>query len=370
MESFFEHISQFHGNLNHIESFDTSAKSLRRVLGSVFRHHFAANNIVDNGLIKAAINHLDDCPHVQSTPQCDGPYNSFIAVQINKSMTEELEVLERYFNTFYKSLKSSFIKPYTGHLTLLALNIPNLLALNSAGKALTESINKWLAMPDIKACKGELQVSFRGIDCFEEKTLYLDVDQNKHQLQILHDILYETFCSYGFSCDKKFTSHLTICRLKKPSFVTSIIKSQFKDFSFCQSSFNYISLRPMKNKTLTCTDEYKRIPFVHDSTIDILSQNSSNYSRSSMFSRSTYTPSNNDSVLLMFDSDPPVCDNFARRNDILGHADPELSYLDEVSPEDIKMVYNGEPPVTDQSTKLQGPSSKKLLEDLHTVLQP
>ena len=370
MESFFEHISQFHGNLNHIESFDTSAKSLRRVLGSVFRHHFAANNIVDNGLIKAAINHLDDCPHVQSTPQCDGPYNSFIAVQINKSMAEELEVLERYFNTFYKSLKSSFIKPYTGHLTLLALNIPNLLALNSAGKALTESINKWLAMPDIKACKGELQVSFRGIDCFEEKTLYLDVDQNKHQLHMLHDILYETFCSYGFSCDKKFTSHLTICRLKKPSFVTSIIKSQFKDFSFGQSSFNYISLRPMKNKTLTCTDEYKRIPFVHDSTIDILSQNSSHYSRSSMFSRSTYTPSDNDSVLLMFDSDPPVCDNFARRNDILGHADPELSYLDEVSPEDIKMVYNGEPPVTDQSTKLQGPSSKKLLEDLHSVLHP
>ena len=248
MESFFEHISQFHGNLNCLDkTYDTSAKSLRRVLGSVFRHHFAANKIVDNGLIKAAINHLDDCPHVQIKPQCDGPYNSFIAVQVDNSMTNELEVLERYFNTFYKSLKSSFIKPYTGHVTLLALNIPNLLALNSAGKALSESINKWLAMPDIKASKGKLKASFRGIDCFEEKTLFLHVDKNSQHLNMLHEILYETFCSYGFSCDKNFSSHLTICRLKKPSFVTSIIKSQFKDFSFGQSTFDYISLRPMKN---------------------------------------------------------------------------------------------------------------------------
>ena len=88
-----------------------------------------------------------------------------------------------------------------------------------------------------------------------------------------------------------------------------------------------------------------------------------------MFSRSVYTPSDNDSVILMFNDDTQIYDNFNTRSDIIGHVEPELSYRDEITPEDLKLIYDGEPPKTNQLTTLQGHSSRKLLDDLHSIFQ-
>ena len=151
MQLFTEHLSKYHRCPSDCHQspwphFDPSASSLRKTLGTIYRRYFVQHKIIqDIQMIKGAILHLENCPCVKPQSENKKPiYNAFISISISENFITEIKYLTKYFGAFYKNLKDYLIKPETGHITLLALEVPNQSYLYSAGKAFSESINSFL----------------------------------------------------------------------------------------------------------------------------------------------------------------------------------------------------------------------------------
>ena len=374
MQLFTEHLSKYHRCPSDCHQspwphFDPSASSLRKTLGTIYRRYFVQHKIIqDIQMIKGAILHLENCPCVKPQSENKKPiYNAFISISISENFITEIKYLTKYFGAFYKNLKDYLIKPETGHITLLALEVPNQSYLYSAGKAFSESINSFLQ--NSKLSGEPFEISFKGIDIIDEKFLYLKPAKNASNLQLLHECLYRTFTDYGFSCDRKFTGHLTVARLKNPTFVTQIIKAQFAGFDFGSSTFQDITLRPIKGKSLTGDSIYKTLKFQFDATL------APNKPSTSQLPSSCPTPCESttedpDFHICIFQNEDFEDDTLREHNDMIAHIAPESECISEITKKDMETVYNGTLPTEQPSFALKGTSYHKLLKDLYSVLYP
>ena len=366
IERFIEHMTQHHSAKSSCDRFDPEASHIRKKLGSVYRHYFVKFEILqDIMLVKGAIMHLDNCECVNNRDTERRSFNTFISLEISKSMKEELNGFKRYFDVFYKNLRNSFIDVNSAHITMLALHLPSAAHLYTAGRALTEGVNKWINLPEIAQITKPITCSFQGIDCFNENTLVMKVHENCNALQQLHDTLFSTFTKYGFDCDDQFTPHLTFARLSSPTFVTQILKSQFKNFTFGSSSFHQLSLRPFKRKSLTNDTIYKTIPLSLDATF-------LNLFNIPISDEEAESPSPSDGVQSELDSYVTIFEEFCVENrecsdELIAHIEPKDENNDKITPDDIRLVY---PPDTVPQLSLKGISYHKMMKDLYNILYP
>ena len=94
------------------------------------------------------------------------------------------------------------------HITLLAANVQE----DQLEKA-RKVIERTLRNDVVQSVPTEFNVELAGIDSFGDKIIYAEVDKGDSQLRLINEKLVDAFEKAGFSCDARFTPHLTLMKV-------------------------------------------------------------------------------------------------------------------------------------------------------------
>ena len=94
------------------------------------------------------------------------------------------------------------------HITVLVANVQE----NQLEKA-KWLIEKTLRNHIVKSVPTEFEVQLKGIDSFGDKITYAEVEQGENHLRLINEKLLDAFEKAGFSCDARFTPHLTLMKV-------------------------------------------------------------------------------------------------------------------------------------------------------------
>ena len=94
------------------------------------------------------------------------------------------------------------------HITVLAAHVEE----EQLDKA-KRVIERVLRNQIVKAVPTEFDVELRGIDAFGDKIVYAEVDKGEDHLRLINEKLLDAFEEAGFSCDARFTPHVTLMKV-------------------------------------------------------------------------------------------------------------------------------------------------------------
>ena len=94
------------------------------------------------------------------------------------------------------------------HITLLAANVQE----DQLEKA-RKVIERTLRNDVVQSVPTEFDVELAGIDSFGDKIIYAEVDKGDSQLRLINEKLVDAFEKAGFSCDARFTPHVTLMKV-------------------------------------------------------------------------------------------------------------------------------------------------------------
>ena len=94
------------------------------------------------------------------------------------------------------------------HITLLAANVQE----DQLEKA-RKVIERTLRNDVVQSVPTEFNVELAGIDSFGDKIIYAEVDKGDSQLRLINEKLVDAFEKAGFSCDARFTPHVTLMKV-------------------------------------------------------------------------------------------------------------------------------------------------------------
>ena len=113
------------------------------------------------------------------------------------------------------------------HITLLAANVQE----NQLEKA-KKVIERTLRNQVVQSVPTEFDIELRGIDSFGDKITYAEVDEGDNHLRLINEKFVDAFEKAGFSCDARFTPHVTLMKVSGgsksfPQDLTSFWKYHF-----------------------------------------------------------------------------------------------------------------------------------------------
>ena len=94
------------------------------------------------------------------------------------------------------------------HITLLAANVQE----DQLEKA-RKVIERTLRNDVVQSVPTEFNVELAGIDSFGDKIIYAEVDKGDSHLRLINEKLVDAFEKAGFSCDARFTPHVTLMKV-------------------------------------------------------------------------------------------------------------------------------------------------------------
>ena len=94
------------------------------------------------------------------------------------------------------------------HITLLAANVQE----NQLEKA-KKVIERTLRNQVVQSVPTEFDIELRGIDSFGDKITYAEVDEGDNHLRLINEKFVDAFEKAGFSCDARFTPHVTLMKV-------------------------------------------------------------------------------------------------------------------------------------------------------------
>ena len=94
------------------------------------------------------------------------------------------------------------------HITLLAANVQED-QLEKARKVIERSLRNDV----VQSVPTEFDVELAGIDSFGDKIIYAEVDKGDSHLRLINEKLVDAFEKAGFSCDARFTPHVTLMKV-------------------------------------------------------------------------------------------------------------------------------------------------------------
>ena len=94
------------------------------------------------------------------------------------------------------------------HITLLAANVQED-QLEKAKKVIERTLRNHV----VQSVPSMFDVELKGIDSFGDKITYAEVDKGSSHLRLINEKLVDAFEKAGFSCDARFTPHVTLMKV-------------------------------------------------------------------------------------------------------------------------------------------------------------
>ena len=94
------------------------------------------------------------------------------------------------------------------HITLLAANVQED-QLEKAKKVIERTLRNHV----VQSVPSMFDVELKGIDSFGDKIIYAEVDKGAGHLRLINEKLVNAFEKAGFSCDARFTPHVTLMKV-------------------------------------------------------------------------------------------------------------------------------------------------------------
>ena len=128
----------------------------------------------------------------------------------NPAIHEEIKALQSACISRNPNLKGHCdnVPVEKAHITVLVANVQE----NQLEKA-KWLIEKTLRNHIVKSVPTEFEVQLKGIDSFGDKITYAEVEKGENHLRLINEKLLDAFEKAGFSCDARFTPHLTLMKV-------------------------------------------------------------------------------------------------------------------------------------------------------------
>ena len=94
------------------------------------------------------------------------------------------------------------------HITVLAANVQEE-QLENAKKVIETTLRNHV----VQSVPPTFEVELKGIDSFGDKITYAEVDKGSSHLRLINEKLVDAFEKAGFSCDARFTPHVTLMKV-------------------------------------------------------------------------------------------------------------------------------------------------------------
>ena len=98
------------------------------------------------------------------------------------------------------------------HITVLAANVQED-QLEKAKKVIETTLRNHV----VQSVPSMFDVELKGIDSFGDKITYAEVDKGSSHLRLINEKLVDAFEKAGFSCDARFTPHVTLMKVSGDS---------------------------------------------------------------------------------------------------------------------------------------------------------
>ena len=98
------------------------------------------------------------------------------------------------------------------HITVLAANVQED-QLEKAKKVIETTLRNHV----VQSVPPTFEVELKGIDSFGDKITYAEVDKGDSHLRLINEKLVDAFEKAGFSCDARFTPHVTLMKVSGDS---------------------------------------------------------------------------------------------------------------------------------------------------------
>ena len=94
------------------------------------------------------------------------------------------------------------------HITLLAANVQED-QLEKAKKVIERTLRNHV----VQSVPNEFNIELKGIDSFGDKIIYAEVEEGDSHLRLINEKFVDAFEKAGFSCDARFTPHVTLMKV-------------------------------------------------------------------------------------------------------------------------------------------------------------
>ena len=94
------------------------------------------------------------------------------------------------------------------HITVLAANVQEE-QLEKAKKVIERTLRNHV----VQSVPPTFDVELKGIDSFGDKITYAEVEKGSSHLRLINEKLVDAFEKAGFSCDARFTPHVTLMKV-------------------------------------------------------------------------------------------------------------------------------------------------------------
>ena len=243
------------GNTEDLIEDELEITQLRVKLGYLFRRYPTnLNSERTMTFLKDAICHLENCITKEKMTPNPSPAkpNCFIALECENDFIDELRTFQEFFLESFSELRHTMISPSKAHITLLAFVLPSEDDIPKASLAFKTGLGKWMDSSfgnnHMIKTEGAIEVSFVGVNDFDEKILYLRSDMGTISLTTMHSMLRNSLEAAGFQCDKQFTPHLTFAKLpfNSPIQFSRECIEKFSDIDLGSTKFKDIKMLSMK----------------------------------------------------------------------------------------------------------------------------
>ena len=124
------------------------------------------------------------------------------------------------------------------HIPLLAFNIQE----DEVERVRKMVMRILVAKVDRQLLKDKFEVEVKGLDSFDNKGIYAEVEKGDNVLRMFNEVFMDKFEEEGFACDSRFTPHVSIM---KEGLVPDQVRKRFGDKSFGKQEVSAIQLLSM-----------------------------------------------------------------------------------------------------------------------------